>query len=198
MRNREAAASGMTLLELLVALAVFGLVLVTLTALLHFTYGVSASRMHRSEATSESTPALDYLEALIGDARPPVFDGREDQLSLLAPLGNELADAGGLQRIRLQLVDGAVQIAWAPYGDAALPVPGTAGATTLLDAVSDLRFRYFGPLGAGSASGWHDTWDGTRTLPLLVDIVITQTNGRGQRELIVAPRVTGMASSNRR
>ena len=188
----------MTLLEVLVALAILGLLLVTLTTLLHLTLSVSAARMRRSEVTAEATPALELLDALIGDARPPVFDGRPDRLSLVAPLGAGFADAGGLQLIRLRQEDNALSIAWAPYGDASLPMPRTAGAAVLLPSVSELRFRYFGPAAIGAPPAWRDTWTGMPALPLLVELELARGDGEGRRELIVATHVTGAAPANPR
>jgi hypothetical protein len=192
----------MTLLELLVALVVFGLLIGGIAALTHFTFGFSSRRTRVSEAAAESTPAVDYLRAMLGDARPVaaskggpvVFVGSSDRVALVAPLGGGFTNAGGLQAIAAGVRDGALRIAWTPLGDQDLPVPPTAGATVLLPDVAAVRFRYFG----GQPSAWHDSWAHMPVLPLLISINVTRSNGTRPGEVIAALRVTGVASSNQR
>jgi len=195
----------MTLIEVLVGLAVFGLLLAALAAMLHVTYGISIARMRASDAQAEATPALDFLEALIGDARPAeavpggavLFAGAPDRLALVAPLGGGFTDAGGLQLIHLGLQGGVLRLAWSPYGDDALAVPRAAGGAALLPGVAKIRFRYFGRWPAGRAAAWRDSWDGIPILPSLVDVDLSEASG-GHSELIVALPVTGIGRSNAR
>ena len=196
MRGR--AQSGMTLLEVLVALAVLGLLLAALSALSRYTFGISAIRIRNAEAKAESIPGLDYLERVVADSRPiapapgraVAFTGREDGLILVAPLPAGLRAPAGLHQLRLSARDGALRLAWSALG-----ANGRGGEAVLLPHVASARFRYFGA-NPGGAAAWQTGWQNRTTLPSLVGITVTPSEGLRSSELIVPLRVTGTASSN--
>jgi hypothetical protein len=178
------------LLEILVALAVLGLLLSAAVAMLRFSLVLVGRQVARTEAGADAAPVRDYLEALIDDARPGLFDGASQRLTLVASAGQL-----GLQTIRLSLVGTGMQITWRPPG---APADSAVSSQILLAPLTGLRFRYFGRQPAGAAAEWHSQWHGMPTLPLLVGLAWTRPGRAPETELVVAPRVSEVARQTER
>jgi prepilin-type N-terminal cleavage/methylation domain-containing protein len=177
---------GFTLLEVLIALAIFGLLLAALVAMLRVCLSMVGRQVTRIELVAEEAPVREYLEALIGDARPTRFEGSARSLILVASSGPQ-----GLQTIRLDLVRSALQVT----GISAEPLAATAALSqTLLSPLTALRFRYFGRLPAGAAATWHSEWHAMPNLPALVGVSWTLAGHDPQPELLIAPRASGAVS----
>ena len=200
--SRRPYQNGFTLLELLVALSVFSLLLVTLSQGLRF--GIQAwsvqSRETRRLAELDSVDRLlRNLLASIPVAANGSLSGSASKLTFLGSLPR--AAPPGLQPESITLLvtrDNHLVLSWNP------PIPGKAAATPppvlteILDNVSDIAFGYFREAGAAAQgkkatkSGWQSTWVGGG-IPALVRIHIDFVDGdpRHWPDIVVAPMVQG-------
>ncbi|MBA2402915.1 MAG: prepilin-type N-terminal cleavage/methylation domain-containing protein [Bradyrhizobium sp.] len=187
--RRRRSEQGLTLIELLLALAI----LAVLTGFL--AGGLSIGRRafdadRASGVSGETDAAIQAISSLIasalslpaGTARPQsgiVFDGRQATLSFMG-LSEGRALRGGPHMIRLRRsgVDLVVDVAGsAPEvaGDAAGLTPTRVIA---LSGVRDVRFSYFGSTNPGAAPGWQAQWLRAERLPDLVSIQIDFEDAR--------------------
>ncbi|GGF36530.1 general secretion pathway protein GspJ [Aliidongia dinghuensis] len=193
-RQSSEGTAGFTLLELLVVLAIFGLMSVLLSGGLRTIGHLVAGGTDRLDRASGLALTSNFLERVLADARPlptgdgedaVAFDGTANGLRFVGPPPVYLApgafhaerlgveDEGG--RHRLVFRAGAL-------GDA------RQSRSVLLDGVGAARFAYFGAdVGAGRP-GWHDRWPGAWGLPALVRLRITFADGSSAPDLVVAPR----------
>jgi general secretion pathway protein J len=179
MSRREA---GFTLLELLVALVVFGLVMVGITQ--SFRFGLSAfAAGERNVARPED------MAGMIARALPGRMTGTADGLAFTTrlPAGAGLARTGGLAGTALMLAPGGILLLrYTPYPPglplARPPLPRTE---LLARGVSSLAIAYLAPK-AGGTPTWSAAWTGER-LPLLVRIHCSFTDGRNWPDLVAAP-----------
>lgn len=195
--------AGFTLLELLVTLALLGLLAVLLSGGLRF--GIRA--WERSSAHAAGTDQTSLAQRLLrrelsraypylvtGDQMPPHIDftGSPEAVNVLAPVPLALA-AGGRARVSFRVAsdgDGRklVMTAQPELADDDQP-PAT---DVLLANLSSLEFSYFGRLGGDSEPRWHDAWKDQIALPRLIRVRAAFPAGdpRHWPDLIVAPRIT--------
>jgi len=185
------ASAGFTLLEILVALAVFGFLLVGLNQTMRF--GLTAWR--QEARLSDSKTDLEAVDRILRsiiqnlaadeDAARPAIVGTADTMTGVTMLrlpGAGLTptpiDAG------LAVSGNRLVLRWSPHhhGDPLRPPPRPQ-ETELIDGVSRLRLTYWQPSGV-----WSSTW-ADPSLPLLVRIRLTFAGGETGRwpDIIVAP-----------
>jgi general secretion pathway protein J len=165
--------AGFTLLEMLVALAVFGLVVVTLSGGVRFAGRAVVAEERLIDGYAEVEPVRNLIRRLVGDAR--AISGTADTLELTAPLPAALG-AEGLFDIRLGTQGEHLIIEWQAHH-----APGAAtGRAALIDGVSGLTFSYL-----DFGSGWRPSTRKDQP-PLLVRIELGFGNAR-QIDLIAAP-----------
>jgi general secretion pathway protein J len=182
MKRRDA---GFTLLEMLVALVVFGLVMAGLTQT--FRFGLSVwSAGPRRVAGPENMAALDAaLTRMIGQAVPGSFIGHPDRLvftTVLPPgagLPGALADAAILPGPNNTLV---LRYRAHPPGIPLVKLPPPM-LETLATGVDGFSASYLIPQPSG-APAWTNDWTGGG-LPLLVRLHI-QTSGANWPDLVAA------------
>jgi general secretion pathway protein J len=172
--------AGFTLLELIVAITLMGLVLVVLYSGLRLGLNSWDGGEQRAEATHRLRLAQEFLRRQlaqsitvyqINDRREQsvVFAGRLDEIEFVAPMLAQLGQ-GGLYRMRIEAVDGRLRIRWRPY----LPTNPEAGEereTVLLEGVSEVEWAYFGPEQDNepeSPPRWRSDWTSTQRRPQLV------------------------------
>jgi general secretion pathway protein J len=175
-------ALGFTLMELLVALVVFGLLLTALTAGTRFALAARARQAHRIE-TGEDLDAVDRtLRHLIGTMDPGVAtDGAPHLVANAHSMGfiADLPVSAWLptrQADVIVAVDAAHRLVlrWAPHYATLLGPPPLPQVTPLLDGVERIDLSYWAP---GPAHGaWTDRWDST-ALPELVRLRIVFAPG---------------------
>jgi len=192
MRRREA---GFTLLEMMVALVVFGLVMAGIAQT--FKFGLLAWRQGPVRtAEPENLAALDAaLTRMIGQTLPGSMAGGADQLAFTTtlPPGAGLQEAGGpvpLADAAILMQNGALILRYRPH-PAGIPLnpPPAPLIETLAEGVTGFDAAYL----ARKASGppvWTQKWK-AGSLPLLVRLHIELADGRNWPDLIVAPVAGG-------
>ena len=222
--NRPVA--GMTLLEVCVAIALLALVVAGAVAAattgLHAWRAASeAAARDRREAgwsnrihaaVSGIVPATVPAESQQIPA-PVLFRGNPDRVRFVTLHSPFLAGRGGARivELRVQRLAGRVRLV---LGDVPGPAPVALGAAfddpidgspvsrTLLDSLSECRFRYLdGPAVPGGTSTWVPRWERTWAIPRAIRIEWTDrdTERRGQITAVVPagladPVVAGWSS----
>jgi general secretion pathway protein J len=189
---------GFTLLEILVALAVLGLLMVGLTAGVRAGLALWQAQSRRVGETAEIDAAARTLRTLLsGIATPPSsgagagaakFAGDDHRLSLIGDLPTGL---GTTERanIDLELVGSRLVLSWTPHRhEVSSAPPPKPIVTELVGGVARFNIAYWAPAGTDQPAGWQARWDGPQ-LPELVRVRLGFAKGDRRRwpDLIAAP-----------
>jgi general secretion pathway protein J len=176
--------AGFTLLELVVAMTMMGLVLVVLYSGLRLGLNGWDSGEQRAETTNRLRSAQEFLRRQLAQSmtvyqindqqeRTVVFAGGKDAIEFVAPMLVYLGH-GGLYRVRVETADSQMRVRWRPYlpGDRAA---GEERETVLLEGVSGVEWAYFGPERDGDQEPprWRSEWASQERRPLLVRLNLT-------------------------
>ena len=193
--------AGFTLVEVMIALAIFSMIAVAGVAILSFSVRAGAATATRLDGAAAMARTVSLLSADLGQAvdrrtrdesgalRPALVGGAgaaDAPMLSLVRAGWDNPDGAArpaLQKVAWQVRDGVVQrTAW-PELDGAQPLATAA----LLGGVADVTLRY------RIAGAWSDRWEGRAgpALPQAVEVVIVRRDGSRWRELI--PVGTGTA-----
>lgn len=183
--------SGFTLIEMMIALLIFGLLAAAGVSLLSFGVRAQAVAGHKIDDIAalyrlDGVMEADLAQAVPrptrdeGGARRPGFESGSGGTLLRLVRGGwdnvDSAPRADLQKVAYQLTDdGAIERVAYPMLDGAAPLPP---ATMLTDVVGvALRYRL--------AGAWSDSWSGQPSAPLpdAVEMVITRRDGTVFREL---------------
>lgn len=205
------ATNGFTLVELLVAMTLIGLIFVALFGGLRF----GARTWEIGNARSEDSAQTEVTQSLIRrqlaqtimlpglDRGEFTFEGDADRLRFTAPAPTQIG-LGGIYLFELftesseqgeQLV-----LRWRlhrPDLDPDSPIEDEDRKTrVLIDGIEALRLRYFGDPEGERDPDWSDNWRGHEVLPTLVSIRVElpQEDRRRWPDLLVAPRARLSAS----
>ena len=187
----------MTLLELVVALMVVGLITLTLTETLRF--GISATTVieARTDKISELRNLHHFLRGQIESARTAywhaggkrvlAFDGSSDVLAF----GSRTVrgpQAGGLFRLRLGVTGQSLVLSSRPHAGTASGFDFSDGARNvpLSRGVARLRIAYLGIKSGARNARWHVDWRGQSALPELVQLDLEFKDGRVSPKLKIA------------
>jgi general secretion pathway protein J len=188
MRGRD---SGFTLLEMLVALVVFGLVMAGLTQT--FRYGLSAwSAANRRAPASENLAAMDAaLARMIAQAQPGSLTGRADDLAFTTRLPAGAGLKTGLADAAIMLApDGTLTLRYGAHPPGVpLVHPPAPRTEPLAQGVAALKFSYLAPRDSGPPS-WSDVWE-DGGLPLLIRVHLELASGQSWPDLVAAPMASG-------
>ncbi len=178
-RNRDGRTSlsrGFTLVEVLVALAVFGLVLAGIVQGVQFGLRAWAMQDRMVSGRADLDAVSRVLRGLVARmdpgsaATPPRVNGDRFQFVFTTDLPEAAGDA--LQRhADVALLVGPAHtllMRWTPHTHALAAVPLPPSEAALLTGLSAIRFEYLYPVGA-KGSGWTETWS-EDYLPRLVRI----------------------------
>jgi general secretion pathway protein J len=195
--------TGFTLLELLVALSVLGLVLIALNHGVRTGLGIWNVEAHRINRTKDLDATARLLRTMltqipvsaaasINPGSPPVaiaFAGTGDKLAFVGnlPMGLETT---GYADIALRLSGQRLVMNWSPHRhELADPAPVPA-VTEILSGVERLDLAYWGPPLPAASPTWLAAWDGP-SLPNLLRIRLGFAAGDPRRwpDLIIAPRL---------
>ena len=192
----RSAEHGFTLVELLVALVIFGMLSAAGVALLSFSVQAQAASDERLGELAQIRRAGAILTSDLAQAAPriardeggmsqPAFiggSGQGEQLAMsLVRRGWENLDGANrpsLQKVQYRVVAGNLQRTAYGFVDGAPPLE----PVTLLRGVRQLRLRY-----RDREGGWRDRWDPLRPvdLPLAVEMVVDTESSGSIRELFL-------------
>lgn len=196
---------GLTLVELLVTLTLLGLLSTMLFGALRVGTRVSDVTARSQESQIEMESVHRFLRRMLSQAQPleaprggerpaPVFEGRVDALSFVAPLPRYLPQGGqSLLAISRSQVEGRAALVadWAPFyprrAKDAAPIPRRV---VLIERVGAIEFTYFGAPDGAEVPQWFDRWIDMPRLPMLVRLRVTLADGRRWPDLMVAPRLS--------
>ncbi|WP_197420518.1 type II secretion system minor pseudopilin GspJ [Sphingomonas sp. CCH5-D11] len=187
---QERGEAGFTLVEVMVALMIFGLIASAGVALLAFSVRAQGATTARLDdmgalARQSSLMAADLAQAMNRPARDgrgttfPAFVGDATSVTFVrAGWSNIDSDARStLQKVSYRLSDGVFQrIAW-PMVDGAEPLPAAPALTGLAGA--KLRYRI--------AGAWSDSWNGSEgaALPQALELTLQRRDGVSFRQLFL-------------
>jgi len=182
--------AGFTLLELLVALALLGLVTAILASDFHFGLRAWEAGTGSLDDSERVQTAQDYLRRQLGQIYPlfvrttaadgyVAFAGDGETMAFLAPLPRQM-DTGGIRPFRLSAPAGrALSVGWSDrlfdIGD--FPVASLDRETVLLPRTAAVRFAYFGADDERTPPAWRNDWLHRRTLPRLIRIDVKFADG---------------------
>jgi general secretion pathway protein J len=196
--------SGFTLLELLIALTVFGFLLVALRYGVHTGLGIWNLQTRNVNKTWDLDASGRLVRALltqilcsptasINPGSPAVaiaFTGKTDTLSFVGDLPTGFGTDQPAD-ITLQLIGTRFVVNWQPHQHQLAGSPPHPTITNILSSVDHLEFAYWGlPSPVASSPTWLAAWDGP-SLPDLVRVRMKFSAGdpRHWPDLVVAPRL---------
>jgi general secretion pathway protein J len=217
MISTNAKEQGFTLVELLVALTLFGVLMTML--FMEFRLGIrSAEKATEVIDKSSTLPILhDFLRAQLAAAQPIVkdgssekilwFDGQSEKVDFIGMPPNALSgvlSGGGLQRFSIELLkagggprDAGRHLVlrrrlyqgkqFKAEGDYDEPI-------VLLAGVASLQLAYFGAAEPARTPVWQNTWREMARLPSLIRLRLVLADGRHTPDLVVALRLADEAS----
>ncbi len=206
---RRRSQAGFTLLELLVALTLLGLVLAVIFGELRFAIRAWDAADAKLDRNGELLSVHSFLRqrlqqvhvpqptAAQGDAdSSPIFDGNNRSMEFLGTMPANVSD-GGFYEISLSSKIGHdgnnLFISWRPFDeDGARIVADTRdNSRVLLRGVREIRFSYFGSTTENIAPQWWGIWPARDAAPSLIRLQISFEDGdrRSWPELVVAPAV---------
>ena len=182
MPTTRSAEHGFTLIEVMVALLIFGLIATAGVALLSFSVRAQAAggaKLDSIAAVERTTSLLaaDLAQAVDRRARDergtrlPAFAGDAAGLTLVRGgwTNVDAAPRASLQKVQYRLAGDAIErIAW-PAVDGAAPQPPVA----ILSGIRGVSIRY------RLAGAWSDHWDGTQGAPLPQALELTVDRAQG-------------------
>ena len=195
--------SGFTLLDVLVALVVLGLLMVGLTQGVRAGLALRQAQIQRLSETAELDAAMRLLRTLL--TRLPVvpggfrvlatengdgFRGEADRVSFVGDLPTGL---GRTRRadLTLYLHNGRLVLSWTPHRhQRSLAARQRPTETELVQGVERLDLAYWGSPGKGQPASWEARW-GRLDAPELIRLRLGFPKGDRRRwpDLITAPRL---------
>jgi general secretion pathway protein J len=192
MTGRAHTQTGFTLVEMMVALLIFGILAAAGVALLASAVraqGIATKKLDEVGSLNrlDAVMTADLAQAMpratrdeTGTARPAFEGGNGAPLLRLVRSGWENPDSddrANLQKVEYRLNGGAIERVAYPMLDGAASLP----AAVMLDRVSQVKLRY------RLAGAWSDTWQGQPRTPLpdAVEMRITRTDDVVFRELFL-------------
>ena len=205
--ERAVAARGFTLVELVIALSILGVLSLLLVNGLRLATRTWDAVEQRTTAAHQGHLTVIFLQRQIELAQPLrlsrdasvkhiSFVGQHRALRFVAPLPGHLG-AGGMYWFTLGLVDGRAgnQLVlsyrlfqredWERFGAA------DAEQAVLMEGLRDLQFEYLEPATADAPARWISDWEAPDRLPPLIRVQITNVPGSGGawQEFLVAPKL---------
>ena len=200
------AARGFTLLELIVALVLLGLLSTVLFGSVRFAGRSTDSGQAKVEAAASMRLAQEFLRANL-EAQHPLrmrkmvdwpllFTGTRDELRYASSLPARVAGGGiWFYRLAVQSSDArsplVLERTIPDLAAGAFPDFANAERSVLADDIASIQFGYYGrdPDAAPSVEPtWRDEWNDKQRLPLVIRVDVTPKHGAPWPTLYVAQR----------
>lgn len=195
----------MTLIELLIAMALLGLILLVLFSGMRlgtrswdsadsYAENLGLARVLERFLRAEMSQVMPYRWKMTGQV---AFSGERQSMKFVAPLPSRLGNNGdSMISLDIEKSGDGSRMVWR-YGplrqDAAdFSSLEEAKSHVLVDGISTSRvsevwFSYFGAEKPGEAKHWVEQWDGKNGLPQLIRVQAKLTEGREWPDFVVAP-----------
>jgi|GEM_PF-6267771 len=198
--------SGLTLVELLVVLAVLGLLSVLATAGLHSAAEGWQSIVRHNVESEELRATSQQLRRLLTQIYPTKirnknssratvrFYGDARRMAFLAPLAQRFGASDMVVYTLHFADDGTLRISWRldrPQAGSAEP---SARAEDVIGGLANGTFDYYGQLEEGGETGWWTTWTERQSLPRLIRVRFTSHGAMEER--VIAPMITAAFGSS--
>lgn len=209
--------NGFTLVELLVVVALLGMISVALFGGIRFGARSWEAGHTRLEEVNEVEVAQSVLRRLISrsrevalfdanrDRRAVSFAGRRDAVYFAAPLPAHRGIGGAYAyalRVRPTRAGDQLVLAWRLQRPETPPAADEEfeDETVLLSDIADISLEYFGSEERDRRPEWRDSWDGSAGLPRLVRVTVgfSADDGRYWPPLTIAPALAGAPPGERR
>ena len=194
--------TGFTLLEMIVVVAVLGLLTIGLTQGVRAGLTLWDAQSRRTGETAELDAAARVLRTLLsgitpspaagfgaGGASSPEMKGTADSFSFVSDLPTGLGTTRRAD-ITLALSQGRLVLRWTPHRHelSISPAPEPT-ETELVRSVDRLELSYWGSPSPDQAAGWRTQWDGLAIPELIrVRLMLEAEDRRRFPDLIVAPQ----------
>lgn len=216
---KRSSEKGFTLIEMLIAISLLGIMVVLLFASLRIAGESWNSGETKITQVNKKAVVYQFFKRHLANARPlPAHSdaqqqddpqqGSEEQPKLAfqgLPLSISFVSAlpaasarKGLQLFHVGLdpkQPSTLKVALTPYQQTSESEPADAEPVVLLEQIKNFKISYFGTAAGGNEgdSGWQDTWQDAGQLPRLVRIGIELEDGSFWPDMIFPLRITGQA-----
>ncbi len=194
--------AGFTLIEMLVAMTLLGLIVAVLAGALQGGLAGSERVDTQAERLNELRLAQAFIRRHVEAARPVswthdrravvAFEGRAEALDFVAVMPAWPA-RGGLYLVRLAFDDGdLVMTRRITSGEPSeFRYEDGVERRVLARDVAGLSFAYFGTPADGRRAGWRDDWTGQYAMPELVSLALDYADPAAGRwpDLVMAPTI---------
>lgn len=180
------ARAGFTLLELLIVIAILGMIVVALGGGVRFAGRAWLTQERQSAGLGDRDAAEGAIRDLIASGR--TFEGNSASLRFVAPLPRALARAG-LYDIDLRTAGERLVLDWKPHFSGSSTTPRNTTETELARNVTELSLAYF-----VSPAGWQSTIPDKTKPPGLIRVTLRTDNGYVWPALTVAPMLDAFAT----
>ncbi len=196
----DTGASGFTLLEVLIAVVVLGLLVLGLSQGVRTGLTLRQAQVQRLGETTELDAAMRLLRSLF-NRMPAIpegnrataaeagvtFKGESDRVSFVGNLPTGLGTARRADMI-LFVRDSRLILSWTPRRHERVVAPPLATETELLQGVTRLELAYWKPQST-EPSGWQGGWEEAEPPELIrVRVFFAEKDRRRWPDLIAAPR----------